>query len=148
MTLPSTISANGLAIIKKFEGLRLRAYQDSVGVWTIGYGHTKGVGNGMVIGEGQADAYLRSDADMAGVGIRSLVTVPLDQNQYDALVSFVFNLGIGNFKKSTLLKKLNQGDYQAASGEFGKWINAGGKPLPGLVNRREAERQLFVKDMG
>lgn len=148
MTAPSAISPNGLALIKKFEGLRLKAYQDSVGVWTIGYGHTKGVVSGMSISDGQADAYLRTDADVAGAGVRSMVTVPIDQNQYDALVSFAFNLGVSALKGSTLLKKLNQGDYHGAADQFSRWVFAGNKKLDGLVKRREAERQLFTKDMG
>jgi lysozyme len=148
VTAPSAISPNGLALIKKFEGLRLKAYKDSVGVWTIGYGHTKGVVSGMSISDGQADAYLRTDADVAGAGVRSLVTVPIDQNQYDALVSFAFNLGVSALKGSTLLKKLNQGDYHGAADQFSRWVFAGNKKLDGLVKRREAERQLFTKDMG
>jgi len=145
---PSAVSPNGLALIKKFEGLRLKSYQDSVGVWTIGYGHTKGVVPGMSISEGQADAYLRTDADIAGAGVRALVTVPIDQNEYDALVSFAFNLGVSALKGSTLLKKLNQGDYHGAADQFSRWVYAGNKKLDGLVKRRDAERQLFIKDMG
>nr|WP_241389545.1 lysozyme [Serratia proteamaculans]ANV21598.1 Mur1 [Serratia proteamaculans]ULG13358.1 Mur1 [Serratia proteamaculans]ULG13571.1 Mur1 [Serratia proteamaculans]ULG13683.1 Mur1 [Serratia proteamaculans]ULG15134.1 Mur1 [Serratia proteamaculans] len=139
------IDVNGLKLIKHFEGLRLRAYQCSANVWTIGYGHTAGVGPDDVITEEQAISFLRQDVAESERAVNQYVHVPLTQNQFDALVSFVFNLGVGNFRTSTLLKKLNAGDYDGAAQEFGRWIHAGGKALPGLVRRREAESALFLK---
>ncbi|HCR1911714.1 TPA: lysozyme [Enterobacter kobei] len=135
----------GLALIKHFEGLRLWAYQCSANVWTIGYGHTAGVRPGDVITPEQADAFLREDVADAERSVGRFVCVPLTQHQFDALVSFVFNLGVESFRTSTLLKKLKAGDYDSAAQEFGCWVHAGGKALPGLVRRREAERALFIK---
>lgn len=137
-------SNNGINLIKRFEGLRLEAYRDSVGIPTIGYGHTHGVKMGDVITGAQADAFLREDLQVAELTINTNVKVRLTQGQFDALASFVFNLGSGNFVKSTLLKKLNTGDYAGAADEFGKWVNAGEKKLPGLVKRRAAEREVFL----
>lgn len=135
----------GLTLIKHFEGLRLRAYQCSANVWTIGFGHTTGVRPGDVITSEQADEFLRQDVAEAERAVSRFVRVPLTQFQFDALVSFVFNLGVENFRTSTLLKKLNVGHYDSAVQEFGRWIHAGGKILPGLVRRRAAERALFLK---
>lgn len=137
-------SEKGLELIKHFEGLRLQAYQCSAYVWTIGYGHTAGVQPGDSVTTKQADSLLRQDIEESERSIAHYVTVPLNHCQFDALVSFTFNLGAGNFRTSTLLKKLNAGDYSGAADEFSRWINAGGKPLPGLVRRREAERLLFL----
>ncbi len=137
------LSQNGLNLIKGFEGLRLSAYQDSAGVWTIGYGHTGGVRPGQRISQAQAEQYLRSDVRWAEQAVRDNVKVPLSQNQFDALVSFTFNVGAGALKDSTLLKKLNAGDYAGAQAEFGRWVNAGGQRLEGLVRRRAEEAQLF-----
>jgi len=137
-------SERGLNLIKHLEGLRLQAYQCSSGVWTIGYGHTAGVRPGDIVDEVQAGIFLRQDVAASECTVMRLVTVALSQHQFDALVSFVFNLGAGNFRTSTLLKKLNAGDYSGAADEFSCWINAGGKPLPGLARRREAERSLFL----
>jgi len=133
----------GLALIKHFEGLRLRAYQCSADVWTIGYGHTAGVRPGDVITPEQADAFLRGDVADAERAVGRFVRVPLTQCQFDALVSFTFNLGSGNLRTSTLLRLLNAGDYPGAAGQLLRWVNAGGKRLPGLVRRREAEKALF-----
>lgn len=138
------ISNNGINLIKKFEGLELKAYKDSVGILTIGYGHTHGVKAGDAITGQQADAFLREDVQVAELAVNTNVKVKLTQGQFDALMSFVFNLGSGNFVKSTLLKKLNAGDYAGAADEFGRWINAGGKPLTGLIKRRAAEREMFT----
>lgn len=138
------LSAAGLALIKRFEGLRLVAYRDAVGIPTIGYGHTAGVRMGDTITADQADKFLWDDTQGAQAAVRNLVTAPLTQGQYDALVSFVFNLGGGNFSSSTLLRKLNAGDYEGAAGEFGRWVHAGGNRLEGLARRREAERQMFL----
>lgn len=137
-------SNKGMDLIKRFEDLKLGAYRDSVGIPTIGYGHTHNVKMGDVITGEQADKYLREDLLVAELTINTNVKVKLTQNQFDALASFVFNLGSGNFVKSTLLKKLNAGDFAGAAGEFGKWVNAGGKKLAGLVKRRAAEREVFI----
>ncbi|MEG7663762.1 lysozyme [Hafnia paralvei] len=142
-------SENGINLIKKFEGCRLTAYQDSVGVWTIGYGWTqpvdgKPVGKGMTITQQKADDLLKQGVIQYEAGVHGLVTVPLNQNQYDALVDFAYNLGVNALKGSTLLKKLNAGDYAGAANEFTKWNKAGGKELAGLTRRREAEKSLFL----
>lgn len=141
-------SDRGVALIKAHEGLWLTAYTDPVGVWTIGYGHTTAAGppkveQGMKITDAGADAILRQDLAKFEGYVSSAVKVPLNQNEFDALVSFTFNLGPGNLRSSTLLKKLNAGDRAGAADEFLKWTRAGGKTLPGLVKRREAERAVF-----
>ncbi len=138
-----SLSQKGLDLIKGFEGLRLNAYQDSGGVWTIGYGHTGGVKPGDSISQAQAEQYLRQDTGSAQQAVRNAVKVPLTQNQFDALVSFTYNLGAGALQKSTLLKKLNAGDYAGAQAEFGKFVHAGGQVLQGLVRRRGEEAALF-----
>lgn len=138
------VSNNGINLVKRFEGLELKAYRDSVGILTIGYGHTHAVKAGDIITGEQADAFLREDLQVAELTVNTNVKVKLTQGQFDALVSFVFNLGSGNFVKSTLISKLNSGDYAGAADEFGKWVNAGGKKLPGLVKRRAAEREVFL----
>ena len=137
------ISERGLALIKEFEGLYLKAYRCPAGVPTIGYGHTAGVAMGQTISEQQADEYLRRDVRMFERAVDRLVKVPLAQGQFDALVSFAFNLGAGALQSSTLLRMLNSGDYAGAAAQFGRWTKAGGRVLPGLVRRREAERRLF-----
>jgi lysozyme len=134
---------NGTKILKFFEGCRLTAYQDSVGVWTIGYGHTKGVHSGMSITQEEAEQMLLTELEEYEGYIEKYVTVPLTQNQFDALVVWVYNLGPTNFRRSTLLKELNSGNYTAAGNEITKWNKAGGKVLAGLVKRREAEAELF-----
>lgn len=138
----------GLSLIKHFEGLRLRAYQCAANVWTIGYGHTAGVRPGDVITPEQADAFLCQDVSDSERAVSSFVRVPLIQCQFDALISFTFNLGPGNLRTSTLLRLLNAGDYQGAADQLLCWVNAGGKRLPGLVRRREAEKSLFLNSKG
>ena len=137
------LSAAGVDLIKGFEGLRLAAYQDSAGVWTIGYGHTAGVQPGDRITTAEAEQLLRQDTAWAQQAVRDLVRVPLSQGQFDALTSFTFNLGAGALESSTLLRKLNAGDTAGAQAEFGRWIHADGQVLPGLVRRRAAEAALF-----
>ena len=139
-----TTSQAGIDLITSFEGCRLTAYQDSVGVWTIGYGHTSGVYQGMTITEEEAIAFLRQDLKTAENAVNNNVTYGINQNQFDALVSFTFNVGTGNFTSSTLLKKLNAGDVNGAANEFDRWIYAGGQVLEGLVRRRAAEKQMFL----
>lgn len=140
-------SEKGLDVIKRHEGLRLKAYRCPAGVWTIGYGHTKGVKQGMRIAKVQADRFLREDLAEAEKAVNTLVSVPLKQEQFDALVSFVFNLGAGALLRSTLRKVLNKGDYRAAAEQFERWVygSVGGRKvkLPGLVARRVEERELF-----
>ena len=137
------LGERGTEILKYFEGCKLTAYQDSVGVWTIGYGHTKGVYNGMTITQEEAEQMLLTELEEYEGYIENMVTVPLTQNQFDALVVWIYNLGPTNFKNSTLLKELNAGNYNAAGQEITRWNKAGGKVLAGLVKRREAEAQLF-----
>lgn len=137
-------SQAGIELIKKFEGLRLSAYLDSVDVPTIGVGHTRGVKMGDVITEEQAEKLLRDDLADAEEAIRQFVAVPLTQGQYDSLVSWTFNLGRGALLGSTLLKKLNKGLYEQAANEMLRWVHAGGKLLPGLVKRRQAEKRMFL----
>ncbi|MDQ9128540.1 lysozyme [Serratia fonticola] len=139
------VGVEGLNLIKHFEGLRLQAYQCSARAWTVGYGHTVGVRPNDVITEGEADNFLRQDIANSEQVVNMNVHVPLTQNQFDALVSFVFNLGIGSFLASTLIKKLNSGDYGGSAEEFLRWIHVNGKKIPGLVRRREAEKSLFLK---
>ena len=137
------LGEKGTEILKYFEGCKLTAYQDSVGVWTIGYGHTKGVYAGMTITQEEAEQMLLTELEEYEGYVEKYVTVPLTQNQFDALVVWVYNLGPTNFRNSTLLKELNSGNYTAAGKEITRWNKAGGKVLAGLVRRREAEAKLF-----
>ncbi|WP_198080339.1 lysozyme [Acinetobacter calcoaceticus] len=143
-------SNSGLNLIKDFEGKRLAAYDDGGGVWTIGYGTIK-YPNGVRVKKGdtctekQAEDYLRNDLAKFETAINKLVKVPLTQNQFDALASFTYNLGETNLANSTLLKKLNKGDYQGAADQFSLWNKAKGKILDGLTRRRATERALFLK---
>lgn len=143
------ISDDGIALIKRFEGLRLQAYQDSVGVWTIGYGWTqpvagRKVGAGMAIDAATAERLLVCGVAQFEQGVERLVAVTVTQGQFDALVSFAYNLGLRALENSTLLRRLNAGDRQGAADQFGRWVNAGGVRLDGLVARRAAERALFL----
>lgn len=140
-------SKKGLALTEQFEGCSLVAYQDIVGVWTIGYGHTRSVKAGDVCTREQAEAWLQQDIADAVQFVNDHVTVPLTQGQFDALVDFVFNLGDGAFQSSTLLKLINAGDMEAATNEFEKWSHAGGKVVAGLLRRRQAEKEEFIADL-
>lgn len=134
-------------IIKKHEGLRLKAYPDPAtksDPWTIGYGHTRNVKRGDVITEEQAEKFLDEDMAEAYACVDSLVKVPLHYHQRDALCSFVFNLGCTKLKNSTLLKKLNKKDYVGAANEFTRWVYGAGVVMPGLVKRRKEEKALFL----
>ena len=142
-------SDKGIALIKQFEGCKLTAYQDSVGVWTIGYGWTKPVDGkpiraGMTINQETAERLLKTGLVSYESDVSRLVKVGLTQGQFDALVSFTYNLGARSLSTSTLLRKLNAGDYAGAADEFLRWNKAGGKVLNGLTRRREAERDLFL----
>jgi lysozyme len=135
----------GLALTKSFEGSSLTAYQDVAGIWTIGYGHTgPSLLEGMKISQADADALLRADLAEAVRCVRNAITEPITQGQFDAMVDFCFNVGRGNFLQSSLRRKVNLGDHAGAAGQFGLWINAGGKPVDGLIRRRAAERALFT----
>jgi lysozyme len=137
-------SKTGLNLTESFEGVRLSAYQDSVGVWTIGYGHTLGVLPGDTCTQDQAEAWLLQDVQAAEDAVNDLVFVPLTQPEFDALVDFVFNLGRHNFAGSTMLKLINAGKMDEAASEFTKWDRAGGVEVAGLLRRRQAEKDLFT----
>lgn len=142
------ISEKGIALIKSFEGLRLESYLCPGKKWTIGYGHTGKV-NGMSLKKGivitRQESYflLKEDINKFEDAINKYVKVDISQNQFDALVSFAYNVGIANFRLSTLLRKLNKKYYIGASKEFSRWNKAKGKVLDGLIRRRESERVLF-----
>ena len=142
------ISEEGLEIIKHFEGCELEAYKCAAGVWTIGYGHTKDVQEGDTWSQEKAEHMLSKELeDEYEHYINSLVTVPMNQCQFDALCSWVYNLGPANLKSSTLLKKLNAGDYEDIPNQIKRWnkatVNGERKVLPGLTRRREAEALMF-----
>ena len=144
------ISQEGLSLIKHFEGCptdeegNVIAYQDAVEVWTIGYGHTKGVQEGDKWTKEKAEFMLWRELEDEYEGyINDYVHVPLNQNQFDALCSWVYNLGPANLKVSTLLKKLNNGEYEEVPAQIKRWNKAGGKVLEGLVRRRNAEALMF-----
>jgi lysozyme len=138
-----TLSDAGLRLIKEFEGLRTEAYRCPAGVWTIGFGTTRGVKPGQVITEDEAEAMLRADVERFAQGVSERIQVPVTQGMYDSLVSFSYNVGLAAFSKSTLLRLLNQSKYDLAASEFSRWTRGGGRILPGLVKRRAAERALF-----
>lgn len=139
-----TINDKGLDLIKHYEGFRPTAYQCSAGVWTIGYGHTKGVRKGDTCTMDEATLFLKADVREAEKAVSSMVTVPLTSNQFSALVSFVFNVGSGAFGTSTLLCNLNAGAYMEVPVQLMRWNKAGGKFIEGLNKRRAAEAALFV----
>lgn len=137
------VNAAGLQLVKSFEGLRLQTYRDAVGVLTIGYGHTAGVKAGQTITEAQATKFLLADLADAESAVERFVTVPLNDNQFAALVSLTFNIGTEAFRRSTLRKKLNARDYDAVPAQLARWVKGAGKTLPGLVRRRKAEADLW-----
>lgn len=138
------LSENGANLIRSFEQLKLVAYKPTPDdVWTIGWGHTKGVTEGMICTVTQADEWFDEDTAWAVAAVNNNVLVDLNQNQFDALVSICFNIGQGNFDNSTLLRDLDSGNYIEASDQFLVWDKQRGQDLPGLDRRREAERQLF-----
>ena len=140
------ISQNGIELIKKFEGCRLEAYKCPAGILTIGYGQTGSeVHLGQKITQEQAEKYLKQDITIHSNNVSRLVKAPLNQNQFDALVSFEYNVGYGNFASSTMLILLNQKKFTEAAAQFGRWVYANKKILQGLVKRRAAEKELFVK---
>jgi len=135
--MPQTTNQAGLTLIESFEGLRLNSYQDSVGVWTIGYGHTQGVKQGQTITQQQAQAFLQQDLGVAEAAVNRL-GLTLTDNQFAALVSFTFNLGAGN------LNKLLKNGLAAVPDRILLFDHAGGRALPGLTRRRQAERALYL----
>ena len=137
------ISEEGISLIKRFEGCRLEAYKCSAEVLTIGYGHTGGVKEDDTISQPEADKLLEQDIAKFEKYVNVNVAVELNQSQFDALVAWTFNLGVGNLRQSTMLKKLNEGDYQSVPSEMKRWNKAGGKTLDGLIRRRKAEGLLF-----
>jgi lysozyme len=150
---PTHLSEHGARFIGHFEGFRAHLYNDAAGHCTIGYGHLVHLGpcNGSEpaefkrgISEQEAEELLRKDAQTAADAVRRFVRVPLNQAQFDALVSFIYNLGAGAFESSTLLKDMNAHNFAAVPGQLEEWVHAGGQVLPGLVARRKAEAQLFT----
>ena len=137
------ISQYGIDLIKHFEGCVLTAYKCPAGVWTIGYGHTKDVQPGDEWSEDHANHMLEVELEEYENYVSTAVTVPLSQNQFDALVSWVYNLGNGNLTSSTMLKVLNSGDYAGVPAQIKRWNKAGGKVLEGLTRRRQAEADMF-----
>jgi len=138
-------SDKALELIRQFEGLRLAAYKCPAGVPTIGYGTTKGVKMGMTVTKDEAERLLQADVYPFSQQINKLVKVKLNQNQFDALVSFVYNVGAGAFAESTMLKLINQSLLDDAANQFVRWNKANGEVLPGLTRRRMAERDLFLR---
>lgn len=142
-----TTGNGGIALIKQYEGLRLTTYKDAVGIPTIGYGHVENSippGGTRTITAEAAEQILREDLQRFEHDVNNMLTVEVTQNQFDALVSFAFNLGPANLKSSTLLRKVNSGDFNGAAEEFPKWNHAGGQVLAGLTARRNAEKNLFL----
>jgi len=137
------ISNEGISLIKKFEGCELEAYKCAAGVWTIGYGHTKNVREGMTISKEQADNMLLNELDVYCLHVEKAVKVDLKQCEFDALVSWTYNLGPTNLNNSTMLKVLNDKDFNEVPHQLKRWNKADGKVLQGLVRRREAEALLF-----
>lgn len=138
----------GTRFTEAFEGVRFTSYQDVRGVWTIGYGHTgREVGPGQVCTPAQASVWLQQDMLWAEQVVNHAVKVPITQDEFNALVDFVFNVGAGNFDSSTLLRELNAGDYAGAADQFARWDLAGGKVVEGLLRRRVAEADLFKTEM-
>jgi lysozyme len=139
-------SDEGLALTKSFEGLRLEAYKDSGGIWTVGYGHTgPDLLAGMKISQADADMMLRADLSVAVACVNRGVTEEISQPQFDAMVDFCFNVGRGNFLQSSLLRKVNVGDLEGAAAQFLLWVNIAGRKSDGLVRRRKAEHAMFLE---
>tara|TARA_R100001198_G_C5166527_1_gene169291 strand:+ start:81 stop:542 length:462 start_codon:yes stop_codon:yes gene_type:complete len=137
------LSKTGIELLKHFEGCELKAYQDSVGVWTIGYGHTKGIYEGLEITQSEAEKMLVDELPEYEGYITDKVVPMLQQHEYDALVCWVYNLGPTNLSSSTMLKKLNAGEFKEVPFQMKRWDKAGGQPLLGLTRRRNAEALLF-----
>ena len=137
------ISQEGMTLIKHYEGCKLESYQCAAGVWTIGYGSTKDVKEGMKITQEDAEKLLKKDVEVYEDAVNDAVTVPIKQNEFDALVSWTFNLGGSNLKSSTMLKVLNEGKYQDVPEQIKRWNKVKGVVNEGLVKRRKSEALLF-----
>ncbi|MDD3183629.1 MAG: lysozyme [Alphaproteobacteria bacterium] len=137
------VSEEGIALIKEYEGLRLRAYRCPGQVWTIGYGHTRSVHQGMEISAVEAEQLLKDDLFIVEQALSRLVKVPLNDSQFAALACFIFNVGIANFERSTLLKLLNRGWYEQVPAQFTRWNKVAGQEMGGLSRRRAAEGRLW-----
>ena len=146
------VNEHGLALIKRFEGFRAAAYRDATGVWTIGYGHTSMAGeprvtSRTVISRNEATIILARDINTFAEGVVKALKVKVNDNQFSALVSFAYNVGLGNFQKSSVLATVNAQDFVAVGHRLSLWNKAGGKVLPGLVKRRAAEAELFASQV-
>lgn len=140
------ISEQGIVLLKRFEGFSAKPYLCPAGKWTIGYGHVIGAGEKFPPGgltEEEANQLLKQDVKMTENALNQLIKVDISQNQHDALVSLVYNIGIQAFEKSTLLKFLNQNNLEMAARQFGRWVYAGGEKMEGLIRRRSAEYLIF-----
>ena len=154
MSNPTKVSNNCIKMIKHHEGVRQQPYQDPIGLWTVGVGHLIGDGKTLpkqwskTLSMEEVDHILKEDLNRFERGVNTLIPITrLTQNQFDALVSFSFNVGLGNLQASTLRAKLNRGEYEGAANEFPKWRKAGGRVLAGLVRRRADEKNLFMADV-
>ncbi|MCR4330059.1 MAG: lysozyme [Candidatus Roizmanbacteria bacterium] len=136
-------SAVGIELIKKYEGLKLQAYVCPGGVLTVGYGHTKNVKENMILTPQDAEELLIKDLEYFEEKLIDVVKVKINQNQFDALISLIYNIGEGAFNESSLLKFINDNKFDLAARQFPRWIYSNGKILTGLVNRRKAEREIF-----
>lgn len=141
------VSEQGLAFIRKHEGLRLRAYRCPAGVWTIGYGTTRGVREGQEITQAEAERLLAEDVEYFSHGVLAAITRRPSQAQFDALVSFAYNIGVTGFRRSSVLRAHNAGDFAAAGRAFALWNKAGGRELPGLTRRRADEAALYLSEL-
>ena len=139
----SLVPQAAVDLIKRFEGFRANAYVCPGGHWTAGYGTRRGVTPTTHVTEDEAEQMLMRDLEMLARGVRALLKVPLTDSQFGALVSFAYNLGLGALANSTLIRKVNAGNLDGAREEFGRWVNAGGKRLDGLVRRRAAEAEMW-----
>lgn len=141
------INEAGLNLIKQFEGCKLLSYKDVVGIWTVGYGHTgPDVHGGLIWTQDYADRKLAEDLEKFEQGVENLVVSDINDNQFSALVCFAYNVGLHNLQNSTLLKLINDDNLQDAPDQFLRWNKAGGQVVAGLTRRREAERELFMKE--
>ena len=140
----NTLGSRGEALIKSFESLRLAAYQDQKGIWTCGWGHTADVVGGTTCTPEQAEEWFLQDTQAAIHGVDASLTTNVTQGQFDALVSFTFNVGVGAEAHSTMAKRINARDFAGAAAEFPKWDHVDGVPNAGLLRRRQAEQALFL----
>lgn len=139
------INDEGVALIKQWEGCKLTAYKCPAGVWTIGYGHTRTAREGMTITQAQAESLLREDLRVFEAAVTDAVDVDLSDNQFAALVSWAYNIGVGAMRRSSLIRRLNAGEYDAVPNELAKWSRVKGKAVKGLSNRRAAEAGLWAR---